>query len=208
MLLRFSKHKREQAPTFWFTKESLFKSLKVVYSYRTSHQELLDSWEAKRMTGFQLNWRVENKYPPLETKTIEAGESLLSPGFREDYNDVEFYLHDHSLTSTLEFPKDLAKQVGSGALVIQLEVDTREEEGLNKDVQYSSGHTYELKYEVEKKWVDAEAHCQEEGGHLASNLIEEEQDEVMIAADQWFPLWIGGNDNEKEGFWSRSDGSP
>ena len=75
------------------------------------------------MNGFRLRWRIENKYPPLETKSSEVGKSICTPGFRDGDIDVDYYLHDHSLISILIFPKDLAKHVESGSLVIQLEVD-------------------------------------------------------------------------------------
>ena len=42
----------------------------------------------------------------------------------------DFYEHDQRYIYRLDFPSDLEEQVASGSLVIDLEVDTREEEGL------------------------------------------------------------------------------
>ena len=39
----------------------------------------------------------------------------------------------------LEFPPDLSEQVGSVSLVVELEVDTREEEGGREEVTYWEG---------------------------------------------------------------------
>ena len=58
-----------------------------------------------------------------------------------------------------------------------------------------------------KTWPDAEAHCQREGGHLASVLTEEEKKYAM-AASGGLSVWLGGTDQEKEGRWMWTDQSP
>ena len=92
----------------------------------------------------------------------------------------QFYLTDQSYTSTLLLPT--AEQVGDGSLVIQLEVDTGEEESWQGEVTY--GSRYKL-YKEGKNWTEAEAHCQREGGHLASVTTEEEWEKVNIIADEF-----------------------
>ena len=53
--------------------------------------------------------------------------------------------------------------------------------------------------------MEAESHCQSEGGHLASVTSEEEH--RMVAAVAEYKVWIGGSDQEEEGVWRWSDGS-
>ena len=94
--------------------------------------------------------------------------------------------------------------------MIQLDVDTREEEGWQEEVRYLTTakwgpEKYKL-YLQWKTWSDAEAHCREEGGHLASVLSEEEQDEVKTAIGGESYTWIGAT--KEEAVWRWSDGSP
>ena len=43
-----------------YTKDQLtFRSFHVWYEYKAASQQVLDSWEDKRMTGFKLTWRIE-----------------------------------------------------------------------------------------------------------------------------------------------------
>jgi len=60
---------------------------------------------------------------------------------------------------------------------------------------------------VEKtlNWQDAENHCKQEGGHLASVNSKEENDFIRTISSGWF--WLGLTDF-KEGVWIWSDGSP
>ena len=44
-----------------YTKEELtFPSFHVWYRYQAASQQLLDSWQDKRMTGFNLSWFIED----------------------------------------------------------------------------------------------------------------------------------------------------
>ena len=93
--------------------------------------------------------------------------------------------------------------------MIQLEVDTREEEGWQEEVEYL-GQRY-VYHEEKKTWPDAEAHCQSEGGHLASVLTREEQKEVrraLLAESYYGDVWLGGSDRGEEGVWQWTDASP
>ena len=176
-----------------------FSSIYVAYSY-TFHRGMLDSWEDKRMTGFQLSWRIEN--PKKLTTISELGRSIKTPGFREKGFGEFFYSADRAYKVTLVLPENI--EVGTGTLVIQLEVDTRDDNRWQEEVRYPKTakwgpEKYKL-YTNQKSWSDAEAHCQAEGGHLASVLSEGEQKELSTMADGQH-VWIGGTDAEQEGVW-------
>ena len=187
--------------SFTYTKEQLTESFQVGYTYKASSKQLLDSWKDKRMNGFRLSWRIENKSPPMEMKTSEIGRSFKTPGFGEDRFEEVFYQSDRVFTSTLHFPKYI--EGGSDVLDVQLEVDTREEKGWQEEVRFGSKYIYHR--EPTKTWADAETHCQVEGGHLASVLTKGDQLELEA-----FNLnaWIGGNDMEEEGIMKWSNGEP
>ena len=68
-----------------FSKDQLeFGAFNVWYSYKTASQELLDFWEKKRMTGFRLNWRIEN--PPQIIVSTEVGGCITTPRFGTTFN--------------------------------------------------------------------------------------------------------------------------
>ena len=58
-----------------------------------------------------------------------------------------------------------------------------------------------------KRWADAEAHCQDVGGHLAS--IEDNDENYAVIANIVEPglTWIGLNDQNVEGLFQWVDGS-
>ena len=114
--------------------EILFPSIEVLYSYRPSTQDLLSSWEEKRMTGFQVSWSIEN--PPLHLTTNEVGRSIMTPGLGDNY-EITSYLDDHTYKATLMIPDNFVDRVGNGSLVIDLKVNTREEEGWQEEVTWT-----------------------------------------------------------------------
>merc|ERR1712240_702482 len=65
------------------------------------------------------------------------------------------------------------------------------------------GPCYRL-FKSAKTWQDAENHCQEEGGHLASVHSSEELD-FVIGVQQILWFWVGGTDSE--GNWKWTDGT-
>ena len=190
-----------------YRKQNLtFPSFDVQYRY-TANQQLVNSWQHKRMTGFQVTWRIDN--PRMEITTSGLGKTLQTPEFRETDIDESYYKTSRAYKATLLIPNSL--QVGSGSLVIMLDVDTREEEGWLEDVRYLTTakwgpEKYKL-YTERKTWSDAEATCQEEGGQLASVLSAEEQDEVRAAMGGRKYIWIGATDTTEEGVWRWTDGS-
>ena len=128
-----------------------------------------------------------------------------TPSFRGECNK-SCYKEDKYFTLVLELPEDLPEKIGSGSLIIHLEVDITEERGRREEVAYWEGSKYKL-YKEEKTWADAEAHCQREGGHLASVQTERDLEELKAAAGTW-RAWMGGTDQHQEGIWRWSDDSP
>ena len=55
-------------------------------------------------------------------------------------------------------------------------------------------------------WANAESHCTEQGGHLAS-VHSDQENEFILGLSSSEQFWIGGNDEEVEGEWVWSDGS-
>ena len=131
-----------------------------------------------------------------------------TPGFHEEYNP-SYYTGDKHHHVAIDFPKNLRDEMGSGFLVIQLEVDTREEEGWQEYVEYTAQRTKLYGEERDRTyWSAAEAHCQRDGGHLASILSEEDQQEVKAVANTTKYVWVGGSVLSEERVWRWSDGSP
>ena len=153
----------------------------------------------------------------FEIRMWDHNGSWHTPWFGEEH-DPNYYEEDKYYNLVIDIPKNLSVQIGSGSLVIQLEVDTREEEGWQEEVSYWEGSKYKL-YTERKTWEDAEATCQRNGGHLASVLSDGEQEEVraamgamgamgsMGAMGEGGWLWVGATDSEEEGVWRWADGS-
>ena len=185
--------------TLTYSKEQIGEDFEVTYIYKASSQKVLDSKEDKRMTGFQLDWRIENTHPPMKISTTQIGWSVKTPGFGENF-DQERYLSDQVYKSTFYLPKISAV---SGSLVIEVEVETKE--GDHEVVEFVEGSRYTFVKE-KKTWAQADDHCKKKGGHLASVLTEQENQEVQAVA-QGNRVWIGGSDHKEEGVWRWADGS-
>ena len=75
----------------------------------------------------------------------------------------------------------------------------------------NGGHCYLWsEKELRKSWEDAEEFCKREGGHLASVTSEASNEYIYKEKKRrgLSSLWIGGTDQEEEGVWKWSDGSP
>ena len=119
--------------------------------------------------------------------------SWHTPWFQEEYKP-NYYTDDKNHHFVLNFT-EIAKEVGKGSLVIEVEVEIRKEKGWEESVTYSEGSKYtsaseEKDKSVKKSWADAEAHCKEEGGHLASIQSAREQKEVETLSGGK-KAWIG-----------------
>ena len=67
--------------------------------------------------------------PQLKMTTSELGRSIQTPGLGKYVDDTYYLTITYSFMATLHFPSYLAEQGFSGSLVIQLDVDMRDQEG-------------------------------------------------------------------------------
>ena len=199
--LRYSKEQLVSIPTF-----------EVWYHYKYNSKKLSETTNNKKITGFQLSWKIEN--PLLKLTSTEIGRSIETPGLGLSSANNIYKI-------TLLFPSDLVEQVGNGSLVIQLGVDMRKEEGWQEEVVYletpkwgtsrynlwTSGRVDENEYESFKTWEDAKKQCRMEGGQLASVLNKNDHDKLKTVAEGK-RMWLGGADQDKEGVWKWVDGTP
>ena len=141
----------------------------------------------------------------FETRMWNNYGEIASPWYNQSYVKG-FHKIDRYYKVVLEFPEDLKYLVNSGSLLVQVEVDTRDEEGWNEYVEFSKGPKMKYKaYTALKTWSEAEAHCQAEGGHLASVLSEEEKQQMKEVAGH-NDFWLGGR-KQHEGTWKWADGA-
>ena len=148
----------------------------------------------------------------FEIRMWNLNGTITSPWFGGDFVE-EYYKEDRDFYMVLELPDDIKEQVGSGSLIIELEVDTRGEKGWTEQVFYKElkekkftlfqEKIYTL-HRAEKKWAEAEAECQRGGGHLASVTSEKVNEEVSRLAST-SSIWLGGK--TELGKWSWSDNS-
>ena len=197
---------------FEYKKEHLdFHSFEVRYQYRHTSSDLFESWVDKRMTGFRLSWVLENTNPQLEIATSEIGRRIQTPGLEGDSFDEQFYTQDQAYMASLLISDQLVESVGNGTLVVQLEINTRDEEGWEEYVEYAEIPKWGLaKYKLYTQklgWDDADTYCKGVGGHLASIHSDEEHRKVAGIGNGNY-IWIGGSTTEKKGVWGWSDGSP
>ena len=110
------------------------------------------------------------------------GSTIETPGFQSDKFEESRFQRNHSFSATLVFPADLAEQVGNGSLVIELEVDTRQEEGWVEYVEYRGSKDFKLynptmqAFAFTYKWEVAKETCEYDGRQLASVLNAREQE--------------------------------
>ena len=159
----------------------------------TLHMENLD----QVLQGFHSVPTRYNDANGLKTEMWNLNGTITTPWFRGNFVE-EYYREDKDFLVVLRLPGDIRDQVGTGSLVIKLEVDTREEPGWVEDVTSYILHT------TEKTWFEAETYCQKEGGHLAS-VATEEVHRVVENMDGDVYAWLGGR--KELGKWTWSDNS-
>ena len=137
----------------------------------------------------------------LKIKMWDLNGTIMTPWFAGDYVE-EYYLEDREFLFVIELPDDIKDQVGSGSLIIDLDVDTREESGWVEEVTLPSStlHT------TLKTWSEADLACKREGRHLAS-VTSDALNQVVknLAPRTDTDVWLGGK--KKLGRWTWSDNS-
>ena len=102
--------------------------------------------------------------------------SFETPGFRGEYQEG-YHNESKHFNVILVLPDGIAEQIGNGSLVVEIEVDIRQDDGWVKTLEFSQGDKFYLVEEV-KEWAEAEEHCKSQGAQLASVLSEAELSEV------------------------------
>ena len=139
-----------------------------------------------------------------ETLFCSINGTFHTPWFGGDFEE-SFFKSDQQHRVRLEFPENLKDQIGSGRLVIEIEVDTREELGLQETVWIRNDTAEILRYKFHpeaESWEDAERICDAEGGHLASIQTLDQQIlvvEITPVSDEH--VWVGATSNETAGVW-------
>ena len=94
------------------------------------------------LKGFHSLPTPYNDENGLKIKMWNLNGTITTPWFGGDFVQ-EYYQEDRDFLMMLELPDDIKDQVGSGSLIIDLEVDTREELGWSEEVTIYIPHTTE-----------------------------------------------------------------
>ena len=154
-----------------------------------------------------------NEENGLKIKMWNLNGTITTPWFQSGYVE-DYYKEDREFLMVLELPEDIKDQVDNGSLIIELDVDTKEEQGRFEEVNLFFNFTL---HTTEQNWTEAESICQTQGGHLASVLSEE----VFMVINEMVgnqDVWLGGkkgrdkwiwSDNSTRGFtnWNRDPGN-
>ena len=81
--------------------------------------------------------------------------------------------------------------------------------GCPENWEEHGGHCY-LWDDKARSWYKAEEFCKNEGGHLASVTSEAANEYIFEGKEKrkHANIWLGGSDQEEEGVWKWSDGTP
>ena len=112
------------------------------------------------LQGFHSLPEPFNDTNAFEIRMWNLNGTITTPWFGEDYVE-EYYKEDRDFHIVLELPDDIKEQVGSGSLIIEVELDIREEV---EDVFMFTLHT------TRKNWFEAEAECQSRGILIQQSL--------------------------------------
>ena len=177
------------------------------YKYNGTSQDPLKLKIEQRKAPFRLSWRIEKPLYKLEVTKHKLGESVFMPGWGKAFNE-SWYQADYVFKASLVLPDDIRDQVGNGSLVIQLEVNTRQEEGWVEKVRYWLGEEFFVHHK-EKNWEDARDYCKNMGTELAPVHSEEMYQSLVALLDEdTGPVWLGGVRDEEDGMWHWVDGTP
>ena len=130
-----------------------------------------------------------------EFRLWDTNGTIESENFKGNFSRSAFKT-DRDVHVVLELPEDIEEQVGSGgSLVVELEADIRQEEGMIEYLQYSNGtarytfHWMVGQIDYHSEAHDAEATCQSEGGHLVPRYAtsDDEKDQIIEQAQHSRP---------------------
>ena len=134
------------------------------------------------MTGFRFSWSIENPTLIWTSSISEVGRSIQTHDYGDTFAELVDPSPDHIYSSILKIPEGFQGDIGNDTLVIELNVEMRDED----EVAWSM--SYKL-YRKHKTWVDADAHCKSEGGQLASIHSKWEQEMAEKTADGICLAW-------------------
>ena len=142
----------------------------------------------------------------LEILTNGIQGQLHSPFWGLPTRD-SFYNRDRLFHYKVELPEDLLTKLGNGSLVVQLETNTVEAPNWMEEISYVAGSKFRY-HNTPLSWMEAEAVCISEGGHLASTLSASELEEAAFLVEENGKTlaWVGATDKEVEGQWKWVDG--
>ena len=184
--------------------EITFSSFNAQYSYSITDSAYLTLRNEKKMTGLKISWEIHNKYPAIMVRSHVVGQIIKTP--LQDPAQSDFYENDQIFEATLEVPQNLSDQIGTGSLIIKLEVNLREEKGLDEEIEISRGGPKVFTvHQQTKSWHEAEAFCRGKGGNLAS--IESEEELQKAHPSYSYGKWIGGIKEDTDDTWRWSDGT-
>ena len=175
-----------------------FSRMFIHYKLKPTSQQLLDSWEDKRMTGFKLSWKIENPTLIMVTSTREVGRSIQTPGLENILKIFTDVFGDHMFKSTLTIPEEVQQQMRKRKSSIELNFDIEKADGiLDETYAFTS---FKL-YKQFMAWPEAKVHCEREGGQLASIHSQWEQTLAEQAAEGHH-VWVGGRKNGNKWTWA------
>ena len=141
----------------------------------------------------------------LEILVWDSEGKIESPLVAGGYNSSYFTV-DREIRITLDPGKKLSKQVERWTLWIRLEVNTGTNDDWLEQVEFREGPKYTL-YKQRKTWSEAESHCQNNSGHLASLASEKQYLDLReFASEVHEDVWLGGRNSN--GSWEWSDQTP
>ena len=191
-------------------KEFVWKSF--IYDQHTSYIE--------EMLALVTTFNIQSMYDGYQTVPKPYGSSkgfqitfettngmLKTPRFGDAFREKDF-----TQSKDLNYILDLltpTRALANWSLVVELDVDVRESKSWREWVEIRQGPKY-VYHTHRRNWKEAEANCQEEGGHLTSILSPREQKEVEELLEDrradTKEVWFGAS-RDRRGIFQWSDGN-
>ena len=185
----------------------------VWWRYRHNDHISMDGLEDSPMSGFHLQWDIEDSFPDLELVTSQTRGRVTSPGLGTSPQS-QFYREPHTYRFTLELLANISSSLGNSSLVIQLESSTTE---TGDQLEFTtSSQTSRWKFYPDKKtWLAAQQFCERLGGTLPSLVSLSQLEELaaipgsqkVISPFITGEIWLGARDQQQEGNWTWTDGT-